>query len=300
MNPTFFLGTNFETFKVFMMVTWMESPDSILPQTRLNEHYVVTKRLAKTDNSVVYLGLQDNVLPVAIKCMTPAQFNEDEILLLKELEHPLVIQLLDDFCVGQIRCLVFPYARNGTAQSLLRSCRGLGMNKKVARTIIRQMASALAFIHAKGIIHNDIKLENVLLFGDDPKHPRIALADFGSAVRAIITADPRTTLEYASPEKVRRLAVTNKTDIWSFGVAAYALLAGRRPFDTSRPGNHQREATITRRITAAAYTFDTKSWAGREGAQPLIQKMLIVDPECRFSADAILADEWLLEPDCAE
>jgi serine/threonine protein kinase len=91
------------------------------------------------------------------------------------------------------------------------------------------MAFALAFVHSKGVIHNNIRLENVLIFGDDPKQPRVALADFGSAARAIITADVRTTLECASPEKVRRLAVTNKTDIWSFGVAAFALLAGRRP-----------------------------------------------------------------------
>jgi serine/threonine protein kinase len=272
--------------------------DSILPQTRLNERYVVTKRLAKTNNSVVYLGLQDNSAAVAIKCLTPSQVTEDEVLLLKDLEHPLVVQLLDDFCVGQMRCLVFPYARIGTAQSLLRSCRGRGMNKKVARAIIRQMASAIAFVHSKGVIHNDIKLENVLLFGDDPKRPRVALADFGSAARAIIAADVRTTLEYASPEKLRRLAVTNKTDIWSFGVAVYALLAGRRPFDSQ--ANQQTEAAVVRRITTAAFTFDRKSWAGREGAQPLIQKMLILDPESRISADAILADDWLIEPDCAE
>jgi len=94
---------------------------SIPPQTHLSDRYVITKQLAKTNHSVVYHAIQDGATSVVIKCMTRAQAREEEAAFLKELAHPLIVPLLDDFWIGQTRCLVFPHARGGTLHSLPRA-----------------------------------------------------------------------------------------------------------------------------------------------------------------------------------
>jgi serine/threonine protein kinase len=258
------------------------------PGTQLSSGlYTITSVLTRTNNSAVFLGASPRHGEVVIKCLT-APGHEAEIF--SCLQHELVVPLLDRFVVDDRQCLVFPYARHGNLATFLRRFKGFGVPEDLARVLIRQMISAVAYIHSRGIIHNDIKLENFLLFDKGEGIARIALADFGGATFGSDVDEGTRTFEYASPEKVRNQPATQKTDIWSFGVTIYALLCGRRPFDAPRSSRR----AIAQRIVAASYTFSANPWADLPEAAALVQRMIVVNPDDRISAASALLDPWLL------
>jgi serine/threonine protein kinase len=250
--------------------------------------YTVTNVLARTNNSNVFLATSTRHGHVVIKYLT-APGREGEIL--SCLEHELVVPLLDRFMVDNRECLVFPYAPHGNLGTFLRQFKGFGVPEDLARVLTQQMVRAVSYIHSRGIIHNDIKLENFLVFDNGEGIPGIALADFGDAVFSAEVECAARTFEYASPEKVRNLPVTQKTDIWSLGVTIYALLCGRRPFDC-RPRLSRR--AIAQRIIAANYAFSANPWADLSEAAALVRRMIVVDPDDRISAASALLDPWLL------
>jgi serine/threonine-protein kinase len=105
--------------------------------------------------------------------------------------------------------------------------------------LLDQIAAGLAAIHAAGIVHRDLKLDNVFLTdnSDDPATPRVKLLDWGIA--KIIHHDVKHTIEgqlmgtpqYLSPEQARGQAVSPQTDVYSLGVMAYELFLEQLPFE---------------------------------------------------------------------
>jgi len=109
----------------------------------------------------------------------------------------------------------------------------------VAIGILLQVCDALIAAHAAGVIHRDLKLDNVFLLdhAEDPTQPKVKLLDWGIA--KVISADVRHTIEgqlvgtpqYLSPEQARGAAVTPQTDVYSLGVMAYELFLEQLPFE---------------------------------------------------------------------
>ena len=105
--------------------------------------------------------------------------------------------------------------------------------------ILLQVCDALIAAHAAGVVHRDLKLDNIFLIDnpDDPANPRVKLLDWGIA--KVITADVRHTIEgqlvgtpqYLSPEQARGAAVSAQTDVYSLGVMAYELFLEQLPFE---------------------------------------------------------------------
>ncbi len=149
-------------------------------------------------------------------------------------EHPNVCGIYD---IGKTedgkRFIAMPFYKGPSLATVI----GAGpMDPTVAVSIARQVASGLASVHARDIIHRDIKPGNIIM-GDDG-HPRIV--DFGIAKVVgshTLTFDGSTlgTFAYMSPEQIRGEDPDPRTDVWSLGAVLYEMLTGRRPFAGDYP-----------------------------------------------------------------
>jgi len=206
-----------------------------------SKRYVLEERLAEGGQGEVYRArdqLTDQ--PVAIKWLKSeladghldliARFVREGTAL-RRLNHPNIVGILETFEHSGRYAIVMEYVPGGSLREMLDRAGQLPLERVLA--IGLELADALSRAHHLGIIHRDVKPENVLLAGDGT--PR--LSDFGMA--RLEWEDARLTQSgtlfgspaYMSPEAVRGEELDARSDIWSLGVLLYELLAGRRPFE---------------------------------------------------------------------
>jgi serine/threonine protein kinase len=158
---------------------------------------------------------------------------------LAQLQHPNVVQL---YTIGQTECglpfLAMEYVAGNTLAEELR--RG-PMRLERAVDIARQVASALTEVHARGVVHRDLKPDNIMLTRSSHGAERVKVVDFGIA-KMLDRAENLTvaggffgTPQYVAPEQARSQPVDARTDIYSLGLVFYELLTGRSPFDATAP-----------------------------------------------------------------
>lgn len=156
-----------------------------------------------------------------------------EIEILKAVDHPNIIKLQDVFFGKRSVYLVTDLCRGGELFELLNSGKNQGFVFKEDRVakLMKDMLSAVHYLHSKGIVHRDLKLENFLFEDRDSNSPLI-LIDFGLSK----TFEPGEVLTqrvgscyYTAPE-VLNSAYDYRCDIWSLGVLCYMLLTGSPPF----------------------------------------------------------------------
>ncbi|HEX6199749.1 MAG TPA: serine/threonine-protein kinase, partial [Thermoanaerobaculia bacterium] len=145
--------------------------------------------------------------------------------------HPNVVTLFDAGEHEGTLFLAFEYVEGQSLDKLL--ARGEAMTTAEALRIAREAATGLAFAHARGVVHRDVKPANLLLAEDG----RVKVSDFGIAKMAgqatelTMTGTVVGSPHYLSPEQVRGEALDGRSDLFSLGVVLYELLGGRRPFD---------------------------------------------------------------------
>ncbi|MCC6317670.1 MAG: protein kinase [Gemmatimonadaceae bacterium] len=161
-----------------------------------------------------------------------------EVLVSANLQHPNIVGVIAAGSADGLPYFVMPYVEGESLRAMLRREGSLGIPHSVA--ILRDIARALAFAHARGIVHRDIKPDNVLMAGG-----AAMVADFGVA-KALVSArenerHPHGTLTgagislgtpaYMSPEQVAGDPdVDHRADIYAFGATGYELLTGQPPF----------------------------------------------------------------------
>ncbi|CAG2106084.1 unnamed protein product, partial [Medioppia subpectinata] len=158
-----------------------------------------------------------------------------------------------------------------------------------ARVIFRQVAEGLKYIHNEGVVHRDLKCDNVLLF-DDQKVAK--LTDFGFARtsylpptgQSVLVATTCGTQEYVSPELLSNNPFKPKpSDCWSLGVVLYVMTTRKTPF----PLRHQRRRQMTKRYPKNRITNDD--------CKDLIQKILEPKVSARLTIREILAHKWICD-----
>ena len=259
-----------------------------LPET-LAGHYRIDRVLGAGGMASVYLAhdLRHDRL-VALKVVKPeivAGVGADrfiaEIRTTAHLKHPHILPLFDSGSVGDALFYVMPYIDGESLRARLRREGQLPLTDTM--TILRELADALAYAHAQGVVHRDIKPDNVLLSG---RH--VFLADFGiaRALEAGAEADQTVTATstivgtpaYLSPEQAAgRSHVDHRADIYSLGVMAYEMLAGVPPFSASTSAG----------VMAAHMTVAPEPLADRRPDVPpalaaLVMKCLAKRPEDRW------------------
>jgi predicted Ser/Thr protein kinase len=210
----------------------------------IGDRYTIDRELGRGALSVVYLGRDVRLdRPVAIKVLPPdAAFRAEvrarflrEAQTAARLAHPHVVPIYSVDDTGGIACIVMAYVEGDTlGQRLARTAR-----LPVADTvrILRDVADALGYAHAQGVVHRDIKPDNILL---DAGHGRVLVTDFGIA-RAMEGSDQVTvtgvavgTPAYMSPEQAMGdRALDGRSDIYALGIVAWQMLAGALPFQAS-------------------------------------------------------------------
>ncbi|GJQ11503.1 hypothetical protein GpartN1_g3294.t1 [Galdieria partita] len=206
-----------------------------------------------------------------------------EIAVMKLVEHPHVLRLIDVFETSSHLFLVIEYAEGGELFDYLVE-RGK-LEPEEALRFFQQIISGLDYCHRRLICHRDLKPENLLL----DKNNDIKIADFGMA--SLIP--PGSLLEtscgsphYASPEIVMGDMYNGfKSDVWSCGVILYALLIGRLPFDDD---NIQR---LLNKVRTGLYHMPSEV---PDECQSLLRAMLTVEPEKRITVEAIKRHPWFL------
>lgn len=231
---------------------------------------------------------------VAIKIMDKAALLETddlkrvalEIGALKVLNHQNVSRLYMVHETETKYYLVLEYAVGGELFDYIvarERCK-----EEEARQFFRQIASAVAFCHSKGIAHRDLKPENLLL----DSRSRIKLIDFGLIARPKnIQKDLLSTCcgsaAYAAPELIRGEKYKGEpADMWSLGILLYALLCGFLPFDDD---NTQRLYRLIQRGT-----YEIPHWLSTD-SQKLIGQLLKHNPQSRLTMPQLLAHPWLLK-----
>ena len=200
--------------------------------------YRIVEEIGRGGMAVVYRAYQASLeRHVAIKVLPP-QFAFDSTFInrfLQEaraaagLKHHNVVRIYDVGEEGGIYYIVMEEV-HGEPLNVYQQKLGALSSEQILK-IIAQIASALDFAHAKGIVHRDIKPSNIIVGPDG----HAVLTDFGIAKAASGTGLTRTgmivgTPEYMSPEQALGKGVDHRTDIYSLGVICYELLSGRTPF----------------------------------------------------------------------
>jgi len=163
-------------------------------------------------------------------------------------------------------------------------------SEKDAAKIMEQLFSALAYLHEKGIVHRDLKLENLLLVKENDSDLAIKLADFGLskvyANKSLQTACG--TPFYVAPDILDGSGYGPPVDLWASGILLYVLLSGRLPFAADNDAELFKLIMVGDLVWKSPQ-FDTVS----AEAKDLIKKLIVVDPDQRFTAKQGLQHVWI-------
>ncbi|CEG38642.1 camk protein kinase [Plasmopara halstedii] len=240
-------------------------------------------------------------------------------------QHPNILQLRGTF---ETECCWFIVQELAQGGELFDHLVATGAySEQQASNTIRQLCDALQYLHRKGIVHGDIKPENVLLHNG-----RMCLVDFGVSFRMgerfFYDSHLMGTVAYAAPETLEHGALIHKiktkekarangeivqsiddeedyeaqagpdaikfgpkADMFALGIVLYILLCGSHPFDTY---NNLSDEEIRKRILKGKFCTQSRAWQSiSPSARDLIQKLLEIDPNKRLSAEQALQHPWL-------
>jgi len=214
----------------------------------------------------------------------------NEARILQALSHPAIAQMYEFLEVQGAPCLVMEYVDGETLDHLLRTRGAFPLSD--ALRIFGALADAVGYIHQRGIIHRDLKTNNVKV----DSLGRVKLLDFGIAMaegspRLTSTGNVVGTLMSLAPEQLRTGRAEPRSDIWALGILFYELLTARLPFEGQAPG------VLGERILRGTYTppSELRPVLPRE-VDRIVGRCLRVRPEDRYaSAEALLTDLQALQ-----
>lgn len=249
-----------------------------------NNRYKLTERVGLGGMAEVYRA-EDNVLgrTVAVKVMLP-QYAADptftkrfrqEAASAANLQSPYIVSIYDWDLDGETYYIVMEFLRGTDLKTAIKE-RG-AINQRKAAEIGSQVAQALSVAHAGGIIHRDIKPQNIMIQPDG----NIKVMDFGIARAGDAglskTATVLGTAHYVSPEQAQGKELTGASDIYSLGVVLYEATTGKLPFD-----GQDAVSVAVKQVNELPAPLSTINPNIDPALEAIIMKAMEKDPERRF------------------
>lgn len=221
---------------------------------------------------------------------------EREVNILKRVNHEHIIHLEEVFESPKRMYLVMELCEDGELKEILHKKGQFTENE--TRHIIQSLASAIAYLHRRDIVHRDLKLENILVKSSDVDEENemklnIKVTDFGLAVQKVGGSETMFqstcgTPIYMAPEVISAHDYSQQCDVWSIGVIMYMLLCGEPPFLASS------EEKLFEIIKKGDLHYEHSVWESvSEVAKQVLQLLLKVDPAHRITANELLDNQWI-------
>ena len=262
-------------------------------QAALAERYTLDRELGRGGMASVVLArdLQHDRM-VALKVLHPelastvgADRFKREIRVAARLQHPNILSVLDSGEAASQLWFTMPYVEGENVYERLQRVQQFAPAE--ALRIAAAAASALAYAHEQGVVHRDIKPDNILLAGDE-----VLVADFGVARAVSEVAEKLTatgmivgTPTYMSPEQASGdKAIDGRSDIFALGCVLYEMLAGEPPFKGPNP-----QATLMRRFMGPPRPLRPVVQIP-EHVEAAIVRAVAKDPAERYATAAEFAD----------
>ncbi len=241
----------------------MELRDQL--QSTLGDAYSIERELGGGGMSRVFLATDTSLgRKVVVKVLSgdalawlSGERFAREVRLAASLQHPNIVPLLTAGLANGIPYYTMPYVRGESLRIRMKEPRILP--RREAISILRDVARALQYAHGEGVIHRDIKPDNVLLSGDAAVVTDFGIAKAISAARSSASSDSNAhrgstltragstvgTPAYMAPEQAAADTLDHRADIYSWGMVAYELLAGAHPFVNKTSAIHLMAAQLT-------------------------------------------------------
>jgi beta-lactam-binding protein with PASTA domain len=221
----------------------MESALSDLTGRMLDRRYHVRSRIAHGGMATVYLATDTRLdREVALKVMHADLARDADFVArfigeaksVARLSHPNIVGVYDQGADGQYLYLAMEYVPGRTLRELLRERGWLPWQEALA--VMDPVLAGLSAAHQAGIVHRDVKPENVLLTADG----RVKVVDFGLARATAAVGNTRAgqiigSVNYIAPEQVTGAPTDARTDVYSAGIMLFEMLTGRQPFTGETP-----------------------------------------------------------------
>jgi len=266
----------------------------------VEEYYDLQEELGKGGFSVVRKAINKSTgQAVAIKFIDKKMIGNKEELeliqreidIMKKVQHPNVLCLIERFESPERLALVMELVTGG--ELFYKIVDNGSYSERDARNIVRQLVEGVDYLHGLGIAHRDLKPENLLCTDGDPGVDMIIkIADFGLSKvfnDGSVLVTSCGTPDYAAPEVLRMEGTyDSQVDTWSVGVITYVLLCGFPPF------YGKTQNILFDKILRADYDFPDPEWSYvSDSAKDFIQKLLVIEPEQRYTTKQCLEHPWL-------
>ncbi len=219
----------------------MHDGESATELSTLGERYDLVRELGRGGVAVVYLALdRETGQYVAVKVIRRHLLEESDVVerfarearLATVLEHPNVVRTYEVLSLADgTLALVMQFVSGGTLRDALHECAPFSYAETVH--VLTDVGEALRYAHRRGLVHRDVKPENIFL---DESTDRALLSDFGIArstegdTRYTRTGAFIGTPTYMSPEHIAGTSIDGRSDIYSLGVVGWEMLSGERPW----------------------------------------------------------------------
>ncbi len=245
--------------------------------------YTIKQPIGSGGWGIVYRGHHRALnMPVAVKMLKHDMAMEplfletfrSEARVIARLNHPNIVQVFDVDEIYRTIFIIMEYLEGEPLRATLERCGSLSVLETV--DYLQQILDGLKYAHEQGIVHRDVKPENIFLLPDG----RIKILDFGLAAPAgVKDLNLQGTVHYASPEQIEGEPEDARSDIYAVGIMAYEFLCGRRPYPEDDLGRLM-ELHCTQTIPDPAETIPDLP----ENLRQFILRCCAIDPAQRYAS----------------